>query len=95
MTTNIQGTRPSSRPSDDPITLTTPNGPVVATTGVSGVAVYERDGDVSPDPALHSSVSMIDDRPPVETRSTGSILTWIISAVVLILLVYFLLQWVF
>lgn len=95
MTTNIQGTRPSSRPNDEPVTLTTPNGPVVATTGVSGVAVYDRDGDVTTDPSLRSSVSMIDDRPPVETRSTGSVLTWIISAVVLILVIYFLLQWVF
>jgi hypothetical protein len=95
MTTNIQGTRPLNRSNDEPVTLTTPNGPVVATTGVSGVAVYDRDGSVTPDPSLHSSVSMIDDRSPVETRSTGSIFTWIVSAVVLILLVYFLLQWVF
>jgi len=95
MTTNIQGTRPSSRPSDEPITLTTANGPVVATTGVSGVAVYDQDGEVRPDPSLRPSASMVDDRAPIETRSTGSVLTWVISAVVLILLVYFLLQWVF
>jgi hypothetical protein len=38
---------------------------------------------------------MVDDLPPAEVRSGGSLLTWVISAIVLILLVYFLLQFVF
>jgi len=94
MTTNIQGTRPSSRPGDPTVAETTPT-PVITPTGVGGVAVYDRDVNATRDPSLHPSVSMVDDRGPVEVRSTGATLTWIISAVVLILLVYFLLQWVF
>jgi len=92
MTTNIQGTRPSSRPGEPTVAETTPT-PVITSTGVGGVAVYDR--DISTDPSVRPSASMLDDRVPVEARSTGSILTWVISAVVLIILVYFLLQWVF
>jgi len=88
MTTNAQGSRPSSRPGDPTQVDTIPT-PVVAPTGVGGVAVYDRDVDARP------SASMVDDRVPVTTSSSGSILTWVISAVVLIILVYFLLQFVF
>jgi len=93
MATNIQGTRPLNRPGDTTRVDTTPT-PVVTPTGVGGVAVFDRDETVT-NPSLHPSVSMAGDRAPVETRPSGSILTWIISAVVLILLVYFLLQFVF
>jgi hypothetical protein len=95
MTTNIQGTRPSSRPSDQTATLETADTPVVVPTATGGVAVYDRDGATPASPSLHSSTSMVGDPAPVEARSTGSVLTWIISLVVLIVLVYFLLQWVF
>jgi len=94
MTTNIQGTRPSNRTGDPTVAETTPT-PVITPAAVGGVAVFDRDVNATRDPSLHPSVSMVGDRVPVETRSTGSVLTWIISAVVLILLLYFLLQWVF
>jgi hypothetical protein len=94
MATNVQSTRPSSRSNDLTGVETTPT-PVVAPTGTGGVAVYDRDVDTTANPSLHPSTSMVDDPPPAEVRSSGSMLTWIISAVVLILLVYFLLQFVF
>jgi len=94
MATNVQSTRPSNRSSDLTEVETTPT-PVVTPTGVGGVAVYDRDVDKTTNPSLHPSASMLDDRPPAEVRSSGSLLTWVISAIVLILLVYFLLQFVF
>ena len=95
MTTNVQGTRQSSRPGEP--TVVEPM-PVITPTGTGGVAVY--DVDKATNPTLRPSASLvedrvIDDRGPVEVRSTGSILTWIISAIVLIVLAYFLLQFVF
>jgi hypothetical protein len=94
MATNVQGTRPSSRQGDPAGVETTPT-PVVTPTGVGGVAVYDREGDTTHNSTLRPSASMVDDRTPAEVRSSGSILTWIISAVVLIVLIYFLLQFVF
>jgi len=91
MATNVQTTRPSSRPNDLTEVETTPT-PVITPSG--GVAVYDRDADTTTNPSLHSA-SMVDDIPPAEVRSSGSMLTWVISAIVLILLVYFLLQFVF
>lgn len=91
MATNIQSTtRPSGRPNDPTAVEPTP---VVTPTG-SGVAVYDRDPDAT-NSSVHPSSSMASDLPPAEVRSSGSMLTWIISAIVLILLVYFLLQFVF
>jgi hypothetical protein len=92
MATNVQSTRPSSRSSDLAGVDTKPT-PVVTSTGVGGVAVYDRDVDSTRRPT--PSASMVDDLPPAAVRSSGSLLTWIISAVVLILLVYFLLQFIF
>jgi hypothetical protein len=46
-------------------------------------------------PSLRPSASAFDERGPVEARSTGSILGWIIGAIVLIVLAYFLLQMIF
>jgi hypothetical protein len=69
--------------------------PVVTSTGVGGVAVYDRDVDGTSNPSLRPSTSLVDDRGPIETRSSGSILTWIIGAVILIVLAYFLLQIIF
>jgi hypothetical protein len=67
----------------------------MGTTGVGGVEVFDNDGDVATDSSLRSSAALREDRAPVETRSGGSMLTWIISAIVLIVLVYFLLQMIF
>jgi len=86
MTTNVQNTRSSSRPGDPDVVETTPT-PITAPVG--GVAVYDREVDTRP------SASMVDDRVPADVRSSGSMLTWIISAVVLIVLVYLLLNYVF
>jgi len=94
MATNVQGTRPSTRAGDPAGVETTPT-PVVTPAGVGGVAVYDRDVDTTTNTSLRPSASMVDDRTPAEVRSSGSILTWIIGAVVLIALVYFLLQFVF
>jgi hypothetical protein len=91
MATNVQTTRPSSRPNDLTEVETTPT-PVVTPAG--GVAVYDRDADTTTDPSLRST-AIADDLPPAEVRSSGSMLTWVISAILLILLVYFLLQFVF
>jgi len=94
MTSNLQGSRPSSRPSDSGVAEPTPT-PVITPTGVGGVAVYDRDVDATTNSSLHSPASMASDRVPVETRSSGSTLTWVISIIVLIILVYFLLQFIF
>jgi hypothetical protein len=69
--------------------------PTVASTSVGGVEVYDQDGDVTTDPSPRSSMTMANDPAPVEAKSTGSMLTWIIGAIVLIVLVYFLLQIIF
>jgi hypothetical protein len=94
MATNVQGTRPSSR-TTDPAGVETTTAPVGTSTEVGGVAVYDRDVDTTSNSSLRPSTTMADDRAPAEVRSSGSFLTWIISAVVLILLVYFLLQFIF
>jgi len=93
MATNVQSTRPTSR-SNDPMGVETTPTPVVAPAEVGGVAVYDRDVDTT-NPSLRPSASMVNDLPPAEVRSSGSLLMWIISAIVLILLVYFLLQFIF
>jgi hypothetical protein len=94
MATNMQGTRPSSRAGESPVVETTPT-PVSTSTGVGGVAVYDQDVDGTPNSSLRPSASLVEDRAPMETRSSGSILMWIIGVVVLIVLAYFLLQLVF
>jgi len=94
MTTNVQGTRPSSRPGDPTVAETTPT-PVVTPAGVGGVAVYDREVDGTTNPSLRPTGSIHSDPVPVETRTTGSILSWIIGAIVLIVLAYFILQILF
>jgi len=93
MATNEQGTRSSSRLSDPAVVETTPT-PVVTPAAVGGVAVYDRDVDAT-NSSLRPSASMVDDRVPAPVSSSGSMLTWIISAIVLIVLVYILLNYVF
>jgi len=93
MATNTQGTRPVNRSGDTTVVEETT--PVVTPTGVGGVAVYDRDVDGTPNSTLRPSASMASDRMPVEERSAGSIISWIIGAIVLIVLAYFLLQIIF
>ncbi len=91
MTTNVQSTRLSSRRGESAVLEPTP---VITPTGVGGVAVY--DVDATPNPALRPSVSpsmsRVNDRELEETESGSSILTWVIGAILLIVLAYFLLQ---
>jgi DNA mismatch repair protein MutH len=93
MTTNVQSPRPLDTAGDPPLNEPTAV-PVLTPTGVSGVAVYDRDVDAPIDSARPVGV-VGDDRIPVETRATGSILTWIIVAIVAIALAYFLIQFIF
>jgi len=86
MTTNVQNTRPSSHTGDPAVVETIPT-PITAPVG--GVAVYDREVDTKP------SVSLVDDRVPAEAGSSGSMMTWIISALVLIVLLYLLINYVF
>jgi hypothetical protein len=92
MTTNVQGTRPTNRTGDSTVVDPTP---AVTPTGVGGVAVYDREVEGTTNPSLRPSASLVDDRAPVETRSSGSMLGWIIGAIILIVLAYFLLQMIF
>jgi len=93
MTTNVQGTRPANRPGEP--TVAEEVTPVVTPAGVGGVAVYDRDVDGTPNSSLRPSATMTGDPVPVETRTSGSILSWVIGAIVLIILAYFLLQLIF
>ena len=97
MATNPQGTRPTNRPGEQPV-ADTAGTPVVTSTGVGGVAVYDQDGErttTTTNSSMRTSATRMDDNVPVETRSSGSILSWIIGAIVLIILVYFLFQILF
>jgi len=94
MTTNVPNTRPNSGPVNSPLVDVTPT-PIPAPTSVGGVAVYDRPEGSTANSSLRPSASIVEDRVPVETRSSMSMLTWIISAVVLIVLAYFLLQLLF
>jgi hypothetical protein len=98
MATNTQGTRQSNRPGDPTAVEQTPT-PVVTQTGVGSVAVYDQDTDndhtTSSTMSNRPSATLADDRAPMETRSSGSSMSWIIGAIVLIILAYFLLQIIF
>lgn len=90
MATNVQGTRTTNRTDEVPGAERD-----VTTVGTPGnVAVYDNDVDRTTDPALRTTPSGMD-RVPVETRSSGSIMSWIIGAIVLIVIAYFLLQFIF
>jgi hypothetical protein len=92
MAANPQGTRSTTRTGDTTVADTTTATPVGT---VGNVAVYDNDGDRTTNPSLHTSTTRMDDRVPVETRSGGSALSWIIGAIVLIVLAYFLFQMLF
>lgn len=96
MTTNVPGTRPTSR-SDEPVRVeTTPTPtPVTNSSGVGGVAVYDQDSDGTRNSSTRPSASMIDDPAPVRTQSSSSAIAWIIGIVILIILAYFLWQMFF
>lgn len=93
MATNAQNTRPVGTPGDPPVVEPTST-PVVTPSGVGGVAVYDRYEDERVD-STRPSGTLGNERVPVETRSTGSVLTWIIGAIILIVLAYFLFQFIF
>lgn len=96
MATNAQGTRPAGDSSDPLKTVPVPATPLVTPTNVGSVGVYDRDADGVDDLSRRrTSASLADDLPPAETRSNNSTFTWIISAIVLITLIYFILQWIF
>lgn len=92
MTTNVQNTRPAGRSAGATVD---PNpGVEVVPTAVGGVAVYDRTDDHATDSTLHRA-AVTGDPVPAEARTTGSILSWIIGAIVLVVLVYFLMQILF
>jgi len=102
MATNAPGTRPSGESNDPVRTGPTPVTPGVATPNlgtvgtVGSVGVYDQDVDGNNDSSVRRTpTSLADDPAPVGTRSGGSNFTWIIGVIVLILLIYFLLQWIF
>jgi len=68
--------------------------PVVTPSGVGGVAVYDRYEDERVD-STRPSTTLGNERVPVETQSTGSVMTWIIGVIVVIVLAYFLFQFIF
>lgn len=93
MATNMQNTRPTNRAGDTTVAETTP---VVTPAGtVGGVAVFDHDADRTTDSTLRPTGTMHSDPVPVGSRSSGSMLSWIIGAIVLIVLAYFLLQILF
>lgn len=106
MTLNTQGTRKASTtdangmPIQETTPIATPVTSGLGTTGVGtgavgGVNVYDRDGAAT-DSTLRPTVAPVTSDPAVvESRSGGSTFTWIISAIVLIVLLYLLLQWIF
>jgi len=91
MTTNIQET-PQTKRSDQPVGIEPTPSPVANSTGVRGVAVYDRGPD---DPSMRPSASILDDAAPVRSQSSGSMIAWIIGIVLLIIIAYFVLQMLF
>jgi hypothetical protein len=91
MTTNAQPTRPPDSSGDPSVVEPTP---VVTPSGVGGVAVYDRNAEDTID-SSRPSATLGREGVPVETRSSGSVMTWIIAAIVVIVLVYFLFQFIF
>jgi len=64
-------------------------------TANGGVAVYDRPADSTTNSTLRPTGSLLNDPAPVETRTGMSLFAWIIGAIVLIVLAYFLLQMIF
>jgi len=101
MTTNVPGTRavpPANepvmeKPTSVPLPVSNPTG-TSGSTGASGVAVYDRGADESLKSSANPSVAVFDSAPP-QSRSSGMIVAWVIGIVVLIIVAYFLLQFLF
>ena len=107
MATNTPGTRPKGTSSDQPSTSTTPVTPEVSSTGtgteIGGVQVYDQDGTTTTSTGTTSTGTTLSGTTSAGrniSTSTGSgqsgmNWTWIIGVIVLIIIVYFLLQWIF
>jgi len=104
MAKNAQGTQSTTETSDSLRTNATSTTPGVTTPNVGAVGsvgVYDQDADGRDDSTMRSTstsampTSRANDGVPATTSSGGSTFTWIISAIVLIVLIYFLLQWIF
>lgn len=93
MATNTPGTRTTTRQDDRLTNAETTNTQVG--TGVEGVAVYDNDDNTTTTSTTRPSATMTDERAPTGTSSGGSMIGWIIGAIVLIALIYFLLQMIF
>jgi len=94
MATNVQGTRPTTNPDGHTVVEATPTS-AINTTGIGSVAVYDSDGDRVADTSARPAASLRSDPIPATTGSSGSVIGWIIGAIVLIVLAYFLLQLLF
>jgi len=96
MTTNLQETPPSRRPDQQVGIEPTPASTSSATsTGVKGVAVYDRGSDSELDSSTRPSASTLNDSAPATTQSSGNMIAWIIGIVLLIIIAYFILQMFF
>jgi len=95
MATNATGTRREVG-SDGAVGVepTSTSTSVTNPTGVEGVAVYDREPDTTSG-SVRPSGSMFEDPAPATTRSTGSVIAWIIGLVILVVLIYFLWQMFF
>lgn len=69
--------------------------PGVTPAGMSGVEVYDTPENRPVDPARGPAVTPVSSVEPVAPRSTGSIFAWIVGAIVVILIAYFILQLIF
>jgi len=94
MSTNGQRTRTTTHPDGHTVVETTPTS-AINSTGIGGVAVYDHDGDRVADSTGRPVASIHSDPIPATTGSNGSVISWIIGAIVLIVLAYFLLQMLF
>jgi hypothetical protein len=106
MAKNTQGTRPTTETSDPLRTSPTSTTPGVTPTdagSVGSVNVYDTDADVNRrdnstlrnTSTMPTSTTRAGDDLPAQTSSGSSSLGWIIGVIVLIVLLYFLLQWIF
>jgi len=95
MATNATGTRREVRSDGTVGVEPTPTSTSVTNpTGVDGVAVYDQEPDTT-GRSVRPSSSMFEDPAPVTTRSTGSVIAWIIGLIILVVLIYFLWQMFF
>lgn len=95
MATNVQGTSRTTTQADGTTVVDTTPASAVNPTGVGGVAVYDNDGDRIADGPMRPAASMRNDPIPATTGSNGSVIGWIIGAILLIVLAFFLWQMLF